>query len=91
MELIQWATSPWGNSVPIHIAWGLIWVAVIAGLFFIIVHSLYLMIVKPPKRFAERKAEAGRRLAHRNRTAAQEVPHHDPFGASRRRDWQEGR
>ena len=32
MELIQWATSPWGQSVPIHIAWGLIWVAVIAGL-----------------------------------------------------------
>ena len=31
-QLIQWATSPWGKSVPIHIAWGLIWVAVIAGL-----------------------------------------------------------
>ena len=58
MELIQWATSPWGKSVPIHIAWGLIWVAVIAGLFFMIVHSLYLIVVAPPKRFAERKAEA---------------------------------
>ncbi|MGB7267574.1 MAG: cytochrome b/b6 domain-containing protein, partial [Terracidiphilus sp.] len=57
MELIQWAISPWGRSVPIHIAWGLIWVAVIAGLFFMIVHALYLIVVKPPKRFAERKAE----------------------------------
>ena len=57
MELIQWAISPWGKSVPIHIAWGLIWVAVIAGFFFMIVHSLYLIVVKPPKRFAERKAE----------------------------------
>ncbi len=56
-QLIQWATSPWGKSVPIHIAWGLIWVAVIAGLCFMIVHALYLIIVKPPKRFAERKAE----------------------------------
>jgi cytochrome b subunit of formate dehydrogenase len=57
MELVQWATSPWGQSVPIHIAWGLIWVAVIAGFFFMIVHALYLIVVKPPKRFAERKAE----------------------------------
>jgi cytochrome b subunit of formate dehydrogenase len=57
MELVQWATSPCGQSVPIHIAWGLIWVAVIAGFFFMIVHALYLIVVKPPKRFAERKAE----------------------------------
>jgi cytochrome b subunit of formate dehydrogenase len=33
-------------------------VAVIAGFFFMVVHALYLMVVKPPKRFAERKAEA---------------------------------
>jgi cytochrome b subunit of formate dehydrogenase len=58
MSFLQWATSPWGQSVPIHIAWGLIWVAVIAGLFFMIVHSLYLIVVRPPKRFAERAAEA---------------------------------
>ncbi|MGD0157055.1 MAG: cytochrome b/b6 domain-containing protein [Terracidiphilus sp.] len=58
MKLFTWATSPWGQSVPIHIAWGLVWVAAIAGLFFMIVHSLYLIVVKPPKRFANRKAEA---------------------------------
>jgi cytochrome b subunit of formate dehydrogenase len=57
-QLIQWATSPWGKTVPIHIAWGLIWIAVIAGLSFMIAHALYLIIVNPPKRFAERKAEA---------------------------------
>jgi cytochrome b subunit of formate dehydrogenase len=68
MELIQWATSPWGQSVPIHIAWSLIWVAVIAGFFFMVVHALYMMVVKPPKRFAERKAEA----------AAAEVPDRVP-------------
>ena len=42
MNLIQWATSPWGQSVPIHIAWFLIWVAAIAGLFFLIVHAIYV-------------------------------------------------
>ena len=37
------------------------------------------------------KLKAGRRLAHRDRASAQEVPHHDPFGASGRRHRQEGR
>jgi cytochrome b subunit of formate dehydrogenase len=58
MNFLQWATSPWGQPVPIHVAWALIWVAVIAGFFFMVVHALYLIVVKPPKRFAERKAEA---------------------------------
>jgi len=65
MSFLQWATSPWGQSVPIHIVWGLIWVAVIAGVFFMIVHSLYLIVVRPPKRFAERKAEVAARVPER--------------------------
>jgi len=52
MGLIQWATSPWGNSVPIHIAWFLIWVCAIAGLLFMIVHALYVGIFAKPKKFA---------------------------------------
>ena len=52
MGLIQWATSPWGNSVPIHIAWFLIWVCAIAGLLFMIVHALYVGIFAKPKSFA---------------------------------------
>lgn len=53
MGLITWATSPWGTSVPIHIAWYLIWVAVIAGLLFMIVHAIYVGIYAPPKKFAK--------------------------------------
>ena len=52
MELIQWATSPWGQSVPIHVAWSLIWVAVIAGLLFIIVHAIYVRYFAKAKQFA---------------------------------------
>ena len=52
MDLIQWAISPWGNSVPIHIAWYLIWVCAIAGLLFMIVHALYVGIFAKPKKFA---------------------------------------
>src|SRR5579862_5099045 len=40
--ITEWATSPWGQNVPIHIAWFLIWVAAIAGLLFLIVHSIYV-------------------------------------------------
>ncbi len=40
--ITQWATSPWGQNVPIHIAWFLIWVAGLAGLLFFIVHAIYV-------------------------------------------------
>jgi formate dehydrogenase gamma subunit len=39
---IQWATSPWGQRVPIHIAWYLIWVCAIAGLAFLVVHAIWV-------------------------------------------------
>jgi cytochrome b subunit of formate dehydrogenase len=42
--MIQWATSPWGQNVPIHISWTLLWVSAIAGLSFLIVHALYVSI-----------------------------------------------
>jgi len=42
LGIVQWATSPWGQDVPIHIAWGLIYVAAIAGLAFFIVHAIYV-------------------------------------------------
>ena len=58
MDFITWATSPWGKSVPIHIAWYLIWVCAIAGLFFMIVHALYVGIFAAPKKFAKNDSPA---------------------------------
>ena len=49
MNPITWATSPWGREVPIHIAWYLMWLALIAGLLFVIVHALYVGFVAGPK------------------------------------------
>ena len=37
--ITQWATSPWGQSVPIHIAWFLIWVAALAGVTFVLIEA----------------------------------------------------
>ena len=53
MGVIEWATSPWGQNVPIHIAWFLIWVAAILGLLFLIVHAIYV------RYFAKREEFAG--------------------------------
>jgi cytochrome b subunit of formate dehydrogenase len=44
LNLIQWATSPWGQQVPTHISWALLWIAAIAGLAFLVVHALYVSI-----------------------------------------------
>jgi cytochrome b subunit of formate dehydrogenase len=40
--LVQWAQSPWGQDVPTHIVWGLIYVAAVGGLAFLIVHAIYV-------------------------------------------------
>ncbi len=58
MDFLEWATNPWGQVVPIHIAWFLIWVAVIAGLLFLIVHATWLKYFAKEKQFA---SEAPRR------------------------------
>jgi len=49
---LEWAKSPWGQNVPIHIAWFLIWVALIAGLLFLIVHATYVRYFAKPRQFA---------------------------------------
>jgi len=42
MGILEWAMSPLGQKVPIHIAWFLIQVALIAGLAFLVVHAIYV-------------------------------------------------
>jgi cytochrome b subunit of formate dehydrogenase len=42
LNLIQWALNPWGQEIPIHIAWSLLWVSAIGGLLFLIVHAIYV-------------------------------------------------
>ena len=52
MGFLEWATDPWGLTVPIHIAWFLIWIAVIAGLLFFMVHAAYVRYFAKPRQFA---------------------------------------
>lgn len=52
MGILEWATSPLGQRIPIHIAWFLIWVALIAGLIFLIVHAIYVRYFAREMEFA---------------------------------------
>jgi cytochrome b subunit of formate dehydrogenase len=58
----EWAVDPWGQSVPIHIAWFLIWVAMIAGLIFFVVHATYVRYFAKAKQFAETTSPLTSRL-----------------------------
>ncbi len=50
--ITEWATSPWGQNVPIHIAWFLMWVCALAGLLFLIVHAIYVRYFAKAEEFA---------------------------------------
>ena len=52
MGLVEMARSPWGQDVPIHIAWILIYVCAIGGLAFLIVHAVYVRYFAKQEEFA---------------------------------------
>ena len=52
MGILEWATNPLGQRVPIHIAWFLIWVALIGGLAFLLIHAIYVRYFSKEKEFA---------------------------------------
>jgi cytochrome b subunit of formate dehydrogenase len=52
MDLVTWATNPWGRTVPIHAGWYLIKVAAAAGLLFLIIHALYVRFFGTSKQFS---------------------------------------
>jgi cytochrome b subunit of formate dehydrogenase len=52
MGVIEWATSPFGQDVPVHIAWFLIWVAAMAGTVFLVVHAIYMRYFAKEKEFS---------------------------------------
>ena len=58
MGILEWATSPLGQRVPIHIAWFLIWVALIAGLAFLIVHAIYVRYFAREMEFSSHPTKA---------------------------------
>jgi cytochrome b subunit of formate dehydrogenase len=64
--LVEWATSPFGEDVPIHIAFFLIWVSAIAGLAFLIGHAIWVRYFAKGEAFAgETPPEVAARIPDR--------------------------
>ncbi|HJT90243.1 MAG TPA: cytochrome b/b6 domain-containing protein [Bryobacteraceae bacterium] len=62
MGVIEWARSPWGQDVPIHISFFLLWVSAIAGLLFLIVHAIWVRYFAKPEEYAAAPAAAAARV-----------------------------
>jgi cytochrome b subunit of formate dehydrogenase len=58
MGIVEWATSPWGQSVPIHVSFYLLWVSAIAGLLFLIGHAIWLRFAGPEEYEESARANA---------------------------------
>ncbi len=53
MGILEWGKSPWGQEVPVHISFFLLWVSAIGGLVFLIVHAIWLRYFAAPDEYAE--------------------------------------
>ncbi|MGH9613933.1 MAG: cytochrome b/b6 domain-containing protein [Bryobacteraceae bacterium] len=53
MGIVEWARNPWGQNIPIHISFFLLWVSAIAGLLFLIVHAIYVRYYAKPETYSD--------------------------------------
>jgi cytochrome b subunit of formate dehydrogenase len=67
---LDWAKSPWGEDVPIHISFFLIWVSAIAGLAFLMIHAIWA------RYFAKAEAFEGATSPDLARRVPAKVPRH---------------
>jgi cytochrome b subunit of formate dehydrogenase len=65
MGIVEWARSPWGQDIPIHISFFLLWVSAIAGLAFLIVHAIYVRYFAKPEHAEATPAAIAARVPER--------------------------
>ena len=53
MDFLRWGHSPWGQSVPTHISWNLLWASLFAGVAFLVAHASYMVLSAHRKRTTE--------------------------------------
>src|ERR1044072_3114726 len=57
MNFLTWGRNPWGQQIPTHISWSLLWASLFAGLMFLVAHASYMLLSAHHKR-AERETDA---------------------------------
>lgn len=50
MDFVNWARSPWGESVLVRISWDLFWAALVGGVLFLLAHGSYMLFSPHRKR-----------------------------------------
>src|SRR5579872_3537753 len=65
MGVVEWSRSPWGQDIPIHISFFLLWVSAIAGLAFLIVHAIYVRYFAKPEHAEAAPAAVAARVPQR--------------------------
>ena len=50
MDFVTYGVDPWGQPILTHISWNLLWVAILAGLMFLVAHATYMVLSAHRKR-----------------------------------------
>lgn len=50
MDFVNWARSPWGESVLVRISWDLFWASLVGGVLFLLAHGGYMLFSPHRKR-----------------------------------------
>ena len=76
MDLLTWGRNPWGQDIWTHISWALLWVSIIGGAAFMIIHTAYVRLWPKPATKAAKKstAKAAKKPAKKSATKAAKKP-----------------
>ncbi len=83
MDFLQWDQNPWGQEILVRISWNLFWIALIAGLLFVVAHLIFRRTLVP--KIAASAAAAGDQGASAPAGVPEKVARHS--SASRSFHW----
>ncbi len=47
MDFLQWEQNPWGQEILVRISWSLFWIALVAGVLFVVSHLIFRVTLVP--------------------------------------------
>jgi len=72
VNFLTWGRNPWGQTIPVHVSWSLMWASLFAGLMFLVAHASYMILSAHRKRGAAETAA----LEAANKDLPDHIPRH---------------